>query len=70
MKYIVLKGVVIDGKACQPGDVVEVTGRLANELMHYKKLAPHAEKATPEKEDRSIGLSEETKPKRRTKKAK
>jgi len=67
MKYLVLRGVVVNGKPHQPGDVVELEGSLVNELLGYNKIAPYTEKSVPKQTDRSVGLDEETKPKTKTK---
>jgi len=65
MSYIVLKGTVIGGKRANAGDVVDVDGLEARELIGLGRIAL-VEKKSVEIEDRSIGLKEETKPKRRT----
>lgn len=69
MSYIVLKGTVIGGKRVNAGDVVEVEGIEARELMGIGRIAK-VEKKQVETVDRSVGLTEETKPKRRTRRAK
>ena len=65
MTYIVLKGTVIGGKRVNAGDVVEVDGIEARELVGIGRIAK-VEKQEVKTVDRSIGLKEETKPKRRT----
>lgn len=69
MSYIVLKGTVIGGKRVNAGDVVEVEGIEARELMGIGRIAK-IEKKQVETVDRSVGLTEETKPKRRTRRVK
>ena len=69
MSYIVLKGTVIGGKRVNAGDVVEVEGIEARELMGIGRIAK-VEKKQVETVDRSVGLTEETKPKRRTRRVK
>lgn len=69
MSYIVLKGTVIGGKRVNAGDVVEVEGIEARELMGIGRIAK-VEKKEVETVDRSVGLTEETKPKRRTRRVK
>lgn len=65
MTYIVLKGTVIGGKRVNAGDVVEVDGIEARELVGIGRISK-IEKQEVKTVDRSIGLKEETKPKRRT----
>lgn len=65
MSYLVLKGTVIGGKQVRAGDVVEVDGIEARELVGIGRIAK-VEKQEVKTVDRSIGLKEETKPKRRT----
>lgn len=69
MSYIVLKGTVIGGKRVNAGDVVEVEGIEARELIGIGRIAK-VERKEVETVDRSVGLTEETKPKRRTRRAK
>lgn len=69
MTYIVLKGTVIGGKRVNAGDVVEVDGIEARELVGIGRIAK-VEKKEVETVDRSVGLTEETKPKRRTRRVK
>lgn len=69
MSYIVLKGTVIGGKRVNAGDVVEVEGIEARELMGIGRIAK-VEKKEVETVDRSVGITEETKPKRRTRRVK
>lgn len=69
MSYIVLKGTVIGGKRVNAGDVVEVEGIESRELMGIGRIAK-VEKKQVETVDRSVGLTEETKPKRRTRRVK
>jgi hypothetical protein len=65
MSYLVLKGTVIGGKQVRAGDVIEIDGIEARELVGIGRVSEFESKPV-ETQDRSIGLSEETKPKRRT----
>jgi hypothetical protein len=65
MSYLVLKGTVIGGKQVRAGDIVEIDGIEARELVGIGRITK-VESKPVETQDRSIGLSEETKPKRRT----
>ena len=65
MSYLVLKGTVIGGKQVRAGDVVEVDAVEAKELVGIGRITKVDSKPV-ETVDRSIGLSEETRPKRRT----
>jgi hypothetical protein len=65
MSYLVLKGTVIGGKQVRAGDVVEVDAVEAKELVGIGRITKVDSKPV-ETVDRSIGLSEETKTKRRT----
>ena len=65
MSYLVLKGTVIGGKQVRAGDVVEVDAVEAKELVGIGRITKVDSKPV-ETVDRSIGLSEETKPKSRT----
>jgi len=67
MSYLVLKGTVIGGKQVRAGDVVEVEGVEARDLMGMGRII-EVVKTETKVEDRSVGLTEETKPKRRTRK--
>ena len=67
MSYLVLKGTVIGGKQVRAGEVVEVEGVEARELIGMGRII-EVVKTETKVEDRSIGLTEETKPKRRTRK--
>jgi len=67
MKYVVLKGTVINGSRVSPGDVVEVSDQEAVGLLGINRICKV--KDEPVIVDRSVGLSEETKPKRRRRKA-
>jgi hypothetical protein len=69
MSYLVLKGTVIGGKQVRAGDVVEIDGIEARELVGIGRITK-VESKPVETQDRSIGLSEETKPKRRTRRTK
>lgn len=67
MSYLVLKGTVIGGKQVRAGDVVEVEGVEARDLIGMGRII-EVVKTETKVEDRSVGLTEETKPKRRTRK--
>jgi len=67
MSYLVLKGTVIGGKQVRAGDVVDVSGVEAKELLAIGRIA-EVTKSETKVEDRAIGLTEDTKPKRRTRK--
>lgn len=69
MSYLILKSTVVSGKQVKAGDVVEVGASEARELMGIGKICK-VETKVVETVDRSIGLSEETKPKRKTRRAK
>ena len=69
MSYLVLKGTVIGGKQVRAGDVVEIDGIEARELVGIGRITK-VESKPVENQDRSIGLDEETKPKRRTRRTK
>lgn len=69
MKYLVLKGTVISGRQVRAGDVVEIDGSQARELEGMGRVCQVIETET-KVQDRSIGLSEESKPKRRTRRTK
>lgn len=64
MKYEVIKACVIKSQPQKVGTVVDLDDQLANQLMAIGRIAPYDETVV---EDRSIGLDEETKPKRRAK---
>lgn len=65
MKYLVLKGTVINGCVAKAGDVVEVPDSEVKGLISINRISPVVEKKA-ETVDRAVGLDEETKPKRRT----
>lgn len=65
MSYLVLKGTVIGGKQVRAGDVVEVDAVEAKELVGIGRITKVDSKPV-ETVDRAVGLQEETKPKRRT----
>lgn len=64
MKYLVLKGTVINGCVAKAGDVVEVPDSEVKGLISINRISPVVEKKA-ETVDRAVGLDEETKPKRR-----
>jgi len=64
MKYKVLRNTVAAGRVRRQGAVIELDDSEANELMAMGRVAPHAEEAPIA--DRAVGLTEETKPRRRT----
>jgi len=57
MQYEVIKGCVIKGKGCSPGEVVELDDRLAKQLMGIGRVAPYEGEPTV---DRSVGLETST----------
>ena len=67
MKYVVLKGTVINGRRVSAGDIVELSDQDAVGLLGINRICKAKEE--PVIVDRSVGLSEETKPKRRRRKA-
>ena len=64
MKYKVLRNTVAAGRVRRLGAIIELDDAEANELMAMGRVAPHAEEAPIA--DRAVGLTEETKPRRRT----
>jgi hypothetical protein len=64
MKYKVLRNTVAAGRVRKMGSLVELDDAEARELMAMGRVAPHAEEAPIA--DRAVGLTEETKPRRRT----
>ena len=68
MKYEVLKGCVINLKGRQKGEILEISDEDAKMLMALGRIAPANEQITAE--NRSIGLDEESKPRRRGRKSK
>ena len=69
MSYLVLKGTVIGGKQVRAGDVVEVEGIEARDLIGMGRIV-EVVKTETKVEDRAVGFTEETKPKRRTRRKK
>lgn len=67
MKYLVLTGTVINKQSCRAGDVVDVPDDEVKTLKAMGRIAEYVEKKV-ESQDRSVGLSDETKPRRRTRK--
>ena len=63
MRYRVLKSCVAGGMARRLGSIIELDEKEATNLMAMGRVAPHDEAA--QREDRSVGLKEETKPRRR-----
>jgi len=63
MKYKVLRNTVAACRVRRMGSLVELDDAEARTLMQMGRVAPHAEEQPME--DRSIGFSEETKPRRR-----
>lgn len=65
MKIQMIRGVLIDGKARKPGEVVEVSERFGNELLSQGRAIPAPVEV--KSENRSVGLevSEEPKPVKR-----
>jgi len=68
MKYEVLKGCVINRKGRQKGEILEISDEEARLLMGLGKIAPADEQVIVE--NRSVGLDEESKPRRRGRKSK
>lgn len=62
MKYKVLRNTVATGRVRRMGSVIELDDSEAKILMSMGRVAPHHEEKI---EDRSVGLTEETKPRRR-----
>jgi hypothetical protein len=63
MKFKVMKGCVVSGQSRQVGEIVDIQS--ADELktlMGIGRVVPHDE---PVIEDRSLGLDDDTKPRRR-----
>ncbi len=69
MKYVVLKGTVIGGKQVRAGDVVDVPDSEVSGLISTGRIDAVKAKET-KTVDRAVGLEEETKPKKRTRKKK
>jgi hypothetical protein len=65
MSYLVLKGTVIGGKQVRAGEVVEVDAVEAKELVGIGRITK-VESKPVETVDRAVGLSEDSKPTRRT----
>lgn len=63
MRYKVLRNTVAAGRVRRMGSLIELDDAEARELMALGRVAPHDEEAP--REDRSVGLKEETKPRRR-----
>lgn len=69
MKYLVLKSTVASGGQVRVGDVIEISPADAKELLGLGRITQVVETEV-KTVDRSVGLSEETKPKRRTRRTK
>lgn len=69
MKYLVLKSTVANGGHVRAGDVIELSPADAKELLGIGRITK-VESKPVETVDRAIGLEEETKPKRRTRRTK
>ena len=63
MRYKVLRNTVAAGRVRRMGSLIELDDAEARELMALGRVASHDEAAPTE--DRSVGLKEETKPRRR-----
>lgn len=64
--YLILKGCMAGGQRRSPGDVVELPASEGNLLISMMRVEEAKEiKAAPQIEDRSVGLTEETAPKKR-----
>lgn len=68
MKYEVLKSCIINRKGRQKGEILEISDEEARLLMGLGKIAPADEQVIVE--NRSVGLDEESKPRRRGRKSK
>jgi len=67
--FLILRDTVAKGQRVKAGDIVELPEDIGYELCAYGKAEPHAGKAKPKKEDRSVGLEKsEEAPKKRAKK--
>lgn len=64
MKYVVLKSTVISGNRVRVGDVVDIDLTEAASLIFLGRIQKVEERQV-ETVDRSIGLTDESKPKRR-----
>lgn len=64
MKYEVIRACVIRGSTHSVGDVVDLDDAIAKELMAIGRVIPYLDRA-PVIEDRSIGLDEDSAPKKR-----
>lgn len=69
MKYLVLKSTVAAGGQVRAGDVIELSPADAKELLGLGRITQVVESEV-KTVDRSVGLSEENKPKRRTRRTK
>lgn len=65
MKYLVLKSTVAAGGQVRAGDVIELDFSEAKELLGLGRITQVVETEV-KTVDRSVGLEESTKPKRRT----
>ena len=65
MSYLVLKSTVANGGQVRAGDVIELSPADAKELLGIGRITK-VESKPVETVDRAVGLEEETKPKRRT----
>ena len=63
MKYEVIRACVIRGSTHKVGQVIELDDAMAKQMMAIGRVAPYSE---PIIEDRSIGLSDETTPRKRS----
>jgi len=68
MKYEVLKGCVINSQGRQKGEILEISDDDAKMLLGLGRIAPVNEQVIVE--NRSVGLDEESKPRRRGRKSK
>ena len=60
MKLICTRGVIVDGEAYAPGDLIETDDATAVQLLAGTKVVP------ADSVDRSVGLTEEPKPVKKT----
>jgi len=62
MKYEIIRACVIRGTSHKVGQVIELDDSMAKQMMAIGRVAPYSE---PIIEDRSIGLSDDSMPRKR-----